>query len=281
MADVFVHDGATGGADGTTWADAYTTALAGVNGLAAGDRLIVSSAHNDQPGQNQTYNWPGTIADPNIIISADDLAGGSVVTYKVATTDQFDTSDGAFDQTHNCDGAGTIRFYGIRFAVGDDLLFNGESDSYFFEDCTFRMVRSSSSVISMGQSNGENIHYFKDCQFTWSATAAANSGFSFSINCNVFYEGGTITFATVGGQLDGFFNAGDRTNHIHVSGMDLSDLEVALTKVSNPGVVFEAHDCLINANASLSVGAVVNPVTRAFMSGGDDTAGNNIYPMET
>lgn len=74
MAVRYVRSGATGAADGTTWADAYTT-LADVAAVdTAGDTIYVAEDHAESTAANISLALAGTSASPTKIICANDAA---------------------------------------------------------------------------------------------------------------------------------------------------------------------------------------------------------------
>ena len=58
MANYYVRSGATGAADGTTWADAYTTITAALSGKTGADTLWVANDHSVTAGGNITWTCP-------------------------------------------------------------------------------------------------------------------------------------------------------------------------------------------------------------------------------
>ena len=69
MASYYVYSGAGGAADGSSWANAYTTmALALASGKVAGDIFYLAHDHNESTGASVTLTFPGTAASPNKVL---------------------------------------------------------------------------------------------------------------------------------------------------------------------------------------------------------------------
>ena len=84
MANVFVDSNATGAANGTTWADAYTTIAAAAAADSAGDIIWVAEDHAESTASSVSWSWAGTEASPTRLICADSASGEPPST--VATT---------------------------------------------------------------------------------------------------------------------------------------------------------------------------------------------------
>lgn len=74
MADRYVWSGATGAADGTTWADAYTTLAAAAAVDTAGDNIYVAQDHSESTAGTTVFALAGTMASPTRILCANRAA---------------------------------------------------------------------------------------------------------------------------------------------------------------------------------------------------------------
>lgn len=69
MANKYLYSGAAGAGTGNDFANAYTTIAAAIAGIAAGDTLYIANDHAEGGlGSNQTLTFPGTVANPNILL---------------------------------------------------------------------------------------------------------------------------------------------------------------------------------------------------------------------
>lgn len=71
MANHYVWSGATGGATGADWADAYLTLAAAATGSVAGDTFYVAHDHAETQASAMTITFPGTEASPNRVYCVD------------------------------------------------------------------------------------------------------------------------------------------------------------------------------------------------------------------
>ena len=71
MANYYIWSGATGAANGTSWANAYLTLTAGIQSKAVGDVFYVAHDHAEVAAGALTFQTPGTIASPSKVICVD------------------------------------------------------------------------------------------------------------------------------------------------------------------------------------------------------------------
>ncbi len=274
MADIFCDDGGSNTAPYETWAAAATTFLVAVDAASAGDRLMIGHDHNEDPGGSVTYAFPGTAASPNVVLSALSSAGGSTVTYTVASGVQLDTdTSGNFDIVMN----GHAHVYGFNMIVGDDFISSGSPARIILEDCEIELTGTSSNVTT-GSASGQNVFELRDTDLNYSG-GGASSGFSMNSPVNLRWSGGTISWS--GTQPTALFDAFDEMTLVHLSGVDLSAISSALVDVSSAGDInFEMHHCLLHASVALTTGTIASQGTTVLMSGCDDSTGNDLYRLE-
>jgi hypothetical protein len=114
MANRYCRSTSTGAADGTTWADAYTTLAAALAGVSAGDTVWVSQAHAETQGSAMTLTCPGTVAAPCKILCVQDGGGTPTEPPTTLAATATVTVTGDFDQTFT----GFAYIHGITFACG-------------------------------------------------------------------------------------------------------------------------------------------------------------------
>ncbi|MDP2621472.1 MAG: hypothetical protein Q8P46_15095 [Hyphomicrobiales bacterium] len=147
MAHVYVDSNAAGGADGTSWADAYTTlkAAAEAAGTAAGDNIWVAHDHAETQASAMTIAPKNTEAAPGTIVAVNKAGSVPPVSADlVATPTATVTTTGANAMTLN--GASTY-WYGITFNCGSGavnsglLIGNGTGNFHdIFENCALKKL---------------------------------------------------------------------------------------------------------------------------------------------
>jgi hypothetical protein len=122
--------------DGSTWALADATLVAGATAGGAGSRVFVSDNHAESQASAMSIVMAGTLASPQLIICADDAAEPPTAVANTATV----TTTGA-----NAISIGGVGFvHGITFNVGTggtaaNLNFLNATNGGFqcFTDCNF------------------------------------------------------------------------------------------------------------------------------------------------
>lgn len=161
MATLRVDSAATGAANGTTWADAYTTLAAALTASTAGDDIWVASTHSENPGSAQTWTL-GTLAAPTKVYCVT-VSGAS--SQSGTTSGAVCATNGGFAITIN--GSGYI--YGVEIAPGNGgavnagLVFGGTTNVVTLDSGKVNMnSTSSSSDINMA-GNGGGQYRFINC----------------------------------------------------------------------------------------------------------------------
>lgn len=145
MANLYVRS--TDGSDtdnGTTWALAKATIVGAAGIDAAGDVINVSGSHAGSFTTAQTLNLAGTLANPVMVIGAND--GAEPPTAEAAASETI-TNNNAY--TIN----GAVRWRGVNITVGvtggsSVIQFGNNAaanDKMVFENCTFRTDGSGSN----------------------------------------------------------------------------------------------------------------------------------------
>jgi len=114
--------------NGKSWGAAYTSvsALDDVFSFASGDIVYIGHDHVCQYAHtaNRTITGP-TLGLPTIFISA--TTGSSPPAYQASTTDQIDTSEGAYSLTFD----GSFALYGCSIKSGTGFAFSSDGDEVF------------------------------------------------------------------------------------------------------------------------------------------------------
>ncbi len=275
MAGPFFLDSTEAEGDGLSWGNAANTLQALLTGavhtLIAGEIIYVAADHNEDPGGNITYTFPGTAAAPNLVISA--LGGSGPVTYLAATSViQIDNSGGSRDIIID----GHVKFYGMSLKAGDNFEINFPQ-SVLFDDCILELNSVQAAIVT-GDNAGQNIVELKNTVVNFSG-GGASAGFRV-ISIGLFkWNGGTLLWT--GTQPDALFNLADRTQFISVVGVDMGSITSAFVDVSDASdILAEFHHCKIGIGAVLASGAISSAGTTVLMSGCDDTSGNKIFRTE-
>lgn len=217
MALIYVKSGAAGSADGSSWANAFTTLAAAAAVDAAGDTIYVSDNHAESTAAGVTLTFAGTPANPVKVICADDSAEPPTAVATTATV----TTTGANAITVN----GSAYVYGITFNTGTggssaNLGLNtiaGSTQTY--EDCKFNLLTTSSgATIAVSSSSApDNETTWKDCFVKF-----GNAGQRILPQRGVFvWNGGGIT---AGGTSPTYLIAAvsSAQGNASLSGLDLS-----------------------------------------------------------
>lgn len=152
MAVKYLKSGAAGAADGSTWADAYTTLVAALAGVAAGDTIYVSDNHAESTAAAATFTSPGTAASPCLIICSDDATEPPTAR---ATTGTIATTG----TNAHMNFAGFAYVYGLSFSAGTSGFTNMPFVSaapweWIFED-SFLQLNSSGGALQVGLSSNQ------------------------------------------------------------------------------------------------------------------------------
>lgn len=268
MAHVYVRSGAAGSADGSDWANAYTTLAAALTAKAAGDQFWVSEDHSESTAGAVTLTSPGTAAAPCTIrcvnhagtvppVSAD-LTTGAVV----AST-----------------GANALSFVGVADCDGIDFRATSSTSAGSLSICSgaaggFWRFGSGTKLTLVGTNA--------------TSTVSVNTGSS-TIASRVEFNGVTLKFAAVGqgivvrsgilqwrgGSVDAagsiptsLFNAQQFNGVVILEGVDLSALGSGKTIVAAGTGPSDFHikDCKLDAAVTVAATPAGPAAGRVFVS---------------
>lgn len=144
MSNYYVRSAAAGAADGTTWADAYTTLAAAISGKTNADTIWVANDHAETQATAMTLTLPTAPGMKILCVNTNvtEPPTGLATTATVTTT-----------SASNIDLIGFAYFYGIIFSAGSG---------------------ASSASITLGASAVAAGLVFDSCKFSLAATSAGN-----------------------------------------------------------------------------------------------------------
>ena len=235
MADVFIDSAATGGADGTTWADAYTTFTSAQTGgaFAATNRILVANTHSESTAAALSFTWPTTIGLTVLSVTPSGASGFSAITKGAIVAN---TGNNAINVTV----AGYAYIYGVLFNCGvssgagaSDINIGSTgtlATNVVYESCEFNLKTNSSlATITIGHPGVSGVknfsHSFKNCVFSFS-----NAGSSIFLSTGRTYiQNMTLGSGTAPTSL--FSIQGNSPNDILIEDSDFSGL--AITNLFN------------------------------------------------
>ena len=235
MADVHVISTGSNTSPYDTWAKAATTIATGAAVLAAGDRLLIDSAHSETP-TTSSITFPGTVASPNHIISVTH-SGASGLDAKSAGATITVSASGGLGWT------GSVYIYGLTFiqtAVTTTLMNFGNASgaNQVLDTCTFRVSGgASASSVGFGYESAGNSHMqVYNCSFKFSHT-----GNRITVNGTVLGKGGQLESG--GTSPTGLFNFanGTRSTRMIWSGFNLVNATAGINLIQTYGANAEAE----------------------------------------
>jgi hypothetical protein len=232
MATYYVDDGGSATDPYDTWAKAATSlsALDDAKALASGDIIYIGHDHVCQftHAANRTITGP-TGGLPCVIISA--TQGSDPPTYQASTTNQIDTSEGAYSITFD----GCFSLYGVRIKSGANINCNPDSnETCLFSSCTF--APGANNFVGFGGFGGQNRAINCTFDLTADATTVRTGHFMGDGGQGSLCEiiGGTVTNP---GYRTGVLVLCGAAQKFDVSGFDFS----GFTNGTTPAVVSQSN----------------------------------------
>lgn len=244
MTAYYTRSGATGSANGTSWANAYTTIAAALSGKAAGDIFYVSEDHAESTASAVTLTFPGTNDSPNLVYCVNHAGSVPPVSADLRTTGSIATT-GNSAITIN----GSVIIDGLSITVGSTsgspqmTLANTSGNAVKLKNCTL-VARAPGATFTFG-TNGTNACYIKlintTLQFAASSASASVGGKFIWVNTPSAIVGSNFP-ATI------FAPIVSRAASIYCEGVDLSAIGSGGTLVINTfGVSATFKDCKLNS----------------------------------
>jgi hypothetical protein len=251
MADFYVWSGATGTANGSSWANAYTT-LGAATGVAAGSRIFVAHDHSELTA-SATLNFLGTVANPTKVICANRAGSVPPVSADRRTTAQVATSTNGAIATN-----GFTHYDGIIFIAGNSTglanhqVANSSSQRLRFDNCSFRIGSTGNGRIGVGTvaSGGVQVEW-NNCTVSFSAI-----GQGIDIACVLEWRNTPSALIGTAVPTTLFVPTGSRGGELECIGVDLSAAGSGKTLVGTNatanGTKFRFVDCKIDAAVTKS-----------------------------
>ena len=284
MADYFVRSGATGTADGSSWANAYTTLGAAFTARLAGDRFWIADDHFETQASALTITAKGTTAAPNYVYCVDHtVASPGVADLR---SDPYNTNFAALTcakiQTtgaSNITLTGCCYCYGVVFSAGSGAVtsiiqFN---DTWILENCSLRKAATTFSntaiyfnvngailintTISLGNLT-DKIQWASG--LTWKNTRQGTAFIGSIIPT-------TGPFQATGGGVNG---------PLILSGLDLSNLQTTLFSSFGGPATILVENCLLHSSMNTLVTTMSARWINVYLTDCDFT-GTNYRQMQT
>lgn len=261
MASYYVDSSATGLADGTTKADAYTSisnALAGSAGV--GDILLCSHTHDETQTGALTITCPTNSNDnPVRIISINFTGDAYTAGAKTGTTNGTNVI---------VTGASPgFEFYGVVFTSGNSYTIGANDACGLFYDCEIRMTGTGNAQ-SIGLGNNRNTQTFIKCGFSF-GNAGQDVNVSGNNSAGTFQE---CTLLSGTSAITGFLENFAAGGNIVINGFDFSlaastfevirDVEMSL-----PTTRVRIHGVELPSGGSSSIGDFTYPAGGTFADG--------------
>ena len=251
MADVFYDSAAVGLADGTTWANAYTTLATAVAGMGAGDTLAWANTSAEAlTAGSKTFIFP---ADCTIISST--VSGSTTITSSPATTAQLSGIGTNDDITIDLVGS---YVFGVYFAAGRSLTVKDGKTEDNTHVCGL-ITGSTSPAVRYGSAD-DGLESINDTRRNESTnTNKINAVIEVASDESVTIIGGSIsTVVTATGDLDHGVIAAANQSVVFMDGVDCTGVAQFNFADLAADQTFIATRCILNA---LTVNLVRNVKT--------------------
>ncbi len=258
-ANYYVRSAAAGSADGSTWANAYTTLAAAYSGKTAGDTFWIANDHAETQSSSMTLTSPGTAgAISNVLCTADHSTEPPTA---LATTCTISTT-----ASGSMTLAGYAYYYGITFTGGDStgnesiIMSNGTSGTTL-DSCKLvqRGSTSSNRIQIGGNSSGVGGSYT-----TWANTTVkfAHASQTINVENSRFIWRNTASAVDSGGTLPTTLmsSVSLTAGTYDISGVDLSALGSGKNLISvaatSSGSRFYLRNCKIDSAVTVITSTV-------------------------
>lgn len=251
MASYYVWSGATGSANGTTWANAYTALATAFSGKLAGDTFYVAHDHAESAA-GVTLTSTGSVGNLQKVICVN--RAGSV---PPVSADRRATATISSTTNNNISLAGSVVYDGIIFIVGSGstssaaLIIGSQPSSMRFDNCSLRLgiTTSNSRIMFAGSSSA-----FGGCYAELNNTTMSFAGDQ-GVNLGGIVRWRNAPSALLGTMPSSLFQAQvQKGGVLECIGVDLSAAGSGKTLVdvnlNTQGFVFRFIDCKLNASVT-------------------------------
>lgn len=256
MATYRVKSGAAGAADGSTWADAYTTLSAALSGKAATDVIWVAHDHAETQASAMTLTLPNAWGIQILCVTTDGASGNSglATTATVTTTGASAMSFLGYGYfygiTFNCATSGTLNLHvhsnngtpGFIYmeACKLGMLSNGAGARIVFGNPGNPGVAQRAMLVNTTMRFGNTGQGINPIDLIWRSTASA-------------IDTGGSTPSTL------FLPTAAPLRRAVLTGVDLSAITGTLVAVSTTVNEFEFRNCKLGAGVALKSGSFAGP----------------------
>lgn len=286
MAEFYLKSSATGSANGSSWANAFTTLASAIVAMSAGDTLYISPTHDETTASAVTYTFPGTVASPNQVLCVQENTPPTTVT----TGAIIKTTQGA--NGRNMTIRGSVYVQGVEFAPSWNApnafyaslnLADAVGNRQIYKNCVLNSNNHNHSssritIASIGNSSGGSVVRLDDCTIrTYPGTSAGGV----EITGEVLINGGE--YENANSALFIARNSSTRGVRLQVRGMSMTSAGASsalldITQMS-PGQSYDFINCSVGSGVAFTTGTQANPGGRArFYS--VDSAGSVIRSEE-
>lgn len=224
MADRYVYSGASGSANGTSWANAYTTVNAGIAGISDGDDVLVAHDHAETGASSLTVSTGGSYTRDIVSVNrggsvppgSGDVQKGAKVTTTGASNIDIQFRGYMRGLIFNA-GSGAVTAH-IRAALANNGM--------VFEDCELNVKGTAGGNIYLGGAVAETV---SRVQLLNSTVSFGSTGGSLNIygqgdvlitgpSAKTFVQGATIPTMLIGGDTQTY------STRLIFQGVDLSNI---------------------------------------------------------
>lgn len=248
MASYYVWSGATGSANGTSWANAYTTLTLAFSGKVAGDVFYVAHDHAESTAGVVTLTSTGTVTTSNKIVCAN--RSGSV---PPVSADRRATATVTTTGSNNITFAGCACYDGIIFNSSFSIILaTANANMLRFDNCSLRLTTASSSIFIGGSASSLGATY---AELNNTTMSFANSNNTVTV-CGGFKWRNTLS-ALLGAMPSVLFApASSRGGYVDCVGVDFSaagsGVTIAGSSGNSQGFLYRLLDCKLNAAVTKS-----------------------------
>ncbi|GLQ82878.1 hypothetical protein GCM10007881_64010 [Mesorhizobium huakuii] len=249
----YVRSGATGSANGTSWANAYTKLATAFAAGAAGDTYYISEDHAESTAGTVAPDSKGTLSNPTIVLCVDHNGSVPPVAADLRATGQVSATGVSNVIQLN----GSTSYWGLIFGVDNDSsisLSKNVTVHQKFTNCSIRLAGAGSNGgISPGNGSSAPASLVEFINTTFSFGSVSHK---INVDCDIVWRDtpsallGTIP--TVLFQFSTGVGSKLRCQGVDFSAAGSGKTLIGNTSASATACTAEFIDCKINAAATLA-----------------------------